>query len=87
MNPSCAARHLLAPARNSQGGDPDMSQPVTEIVVNNIKMPFGSMVVFMVKLAIATIPAMILLSAAGALTFALINFFLGGTTHFRMYRF
>jgi len=64
-----------------------MSQPVTEIVVNNIKMPFGSMVVFMVKLAIATIPAMILLSAAGALIFALINFFLGGTTHFRMYRF
>jgi hypothetical protein len=45
------------------------------------------MVVFMVKLAIATIPAMIILTAVGALTFAFINFFLGGTTHFRMYRF
>lgn len=64
-----------------------MSNPDTEVVVTNIKMPFGSMVVFMVKLAIATIPAMIILSAVGTLTFALVNFFLGGTPHFRMYRF
>jgi len=64
-----------------------MSSPDTEVVVTNIKMPFGSMVVFMAKLAIATIPAMMILSAVGTLTFALINFFLGGTTHFRMYRF
>ena len=34
--------------------------PNTEVVVTNIKMPFGSMVVCMVKLAIATIPAMII---------------------------
>ena len=46
-----------------------------EVVVTNIKMPFGSMVLFMVKLAIATIPAMIILTAVGTLTFALINFF------------
>jgi uncharacterized membrane protein len=58
-----------------------------EVVVTNTKMPFGSMVLFMVKLAIATIPAMIILSAVGTLTFALINFFLSGTPHFRMYRF
>ena len=58
-----------------------------EVVVTDIKMPFRSMVVFMVKLAIATIPAMIILTAVGTLTFALINFFLGGTTHFRMYRY
>jgi hypothetical protein len=64
-----------------------MSNPDNEVVVTNIKMPFGSMVVFMVKLAIATIPAMIILSAMGTLIFFLINFFLGGTTHFRMYRF
>lgn len=63
-----------------------MSNVDTEVVVTNIKMPFGSMIVFMVKLAIATIPAMIILSAVGTLTFALVNFFLGGT-HFRMYRF
>ena len=64
-----------------------MSEPDNEVVVTNIKMPFGSMVVFMVKLAIATIPAMIILSAVGTLTFALINFFLVGTTHFRMHQF
>ena len=64
-----------------------MSKPENEVVVTNIKMPFGSMVVFMVKLAVATIPAMIILTAVVTLTFALINFFLGGTTHFRMYRF
>ena len=63
-----------------------MTQADTEVVVTNIKMPFGSMIVFMVKLAIATIPAMIILSAVGTITFALVNFFLGGT-HFRMYRF
>lgn len=61
-----------------------MTQADTEVVVTNIKMPFGSMIVFMVKLAIATIPAMIILSAAGTITFALINFFLGGP-HFRMH--
>ena len=55
-----------------------MSKADTEVVVTDIKMPFGSMIVFMVKLAIATIPAMIILSAVGTITFALINFFLGG---------
>lgn len=34
--------------------------PNTEVVVKDIKKPAGSMVVFMVKLAIATIPAMII---------------------------
>ena len=61
-----------------------MSKADTEVMVTDIKMPFGSMIVFMVKLAIATIPAMIILSAAGAITFSLINFFLGGP-HFKMH--
>ena len=63
-----------------------MTNQDNEVVVTDIKMPFGSMIIFMVKLAIATIPAMIILSAVGTLTFALVNFFLGGA-HFRMYRF
>ncbi|MDZ7582166.1 MAG: hypothetical protein U5R30_16695 [Deltaproteobacteria bacterium] len=58
----------------------------TEVVVTDIKMPFGSMVVFMVKLAIATIPAMIILSAVGTITVGLISFLLGGP-HFRLQRF
>lgn len=33
-----------------------------EVVVTNIKMPFLSMVVFMIKWAIASIPAIIILS-------------------------
>jgi hypothetical protein len=61
-----------------------MSKADNEVVVTDIKMPFGSMIVLMVKLAIATIPAMIILSAVGTITFALINFFLGGP-HFRMH--
>jgi hypothetical protein len=49
-------------------------------------MPFGSMIIFMVKLAIATIPAMIILSAVGTIIFTLINFFLGGP-HFKIHRY
>jgi hypothetical protein len=49
-------------------------------------MPFGSMVLFMVKLAIATIPAIIILSVVGSITFGLINVLLGGP-HIRMHWF
>ena len=48
------------------------------VVVTDIKMPFTSMVVFLVKLAIAAIPAMILLSLIGALVTALIGAFFHG---------
>jgi len=37
------------------------------IVVTDIHMPFWSMVVFLVKLAIAAIPAILILSVLGAL--------------------
>jgi hypothetical protein len=36
-----------------------------EVIVTDIKMPFWSMVVFMTKLTIATIPAMILVYLIG----------------------
>ena len=48
------------------------------VVVTDIKMPFASMVVFLVKLAIAAIPAMIILSLIGALVTALIGAFFDG---------
>lgn len=38
-----------------------------EVVVTNIQMPFGSMVVFMIKGAIAAIPAAIILFILGAI--------------------
>lgn len=63
-----------------------MASENNQVVVTDIKMPFGSMVLFMVKLAIATIPAMIILSAVGSITFGLISFFMGGP-HFRIHRF
>ncbi len=37
-----------------------------EVTVTDIKMPFGSMVVFMVKWALASIPAIIILFLVGA---------------------
>jgi len=43
------------------------------VVVTDIKMPFTSMVVFLVKLAIAAIPAMIILSVIGAIVTALLG--------------
>jgi len=43
------------------------------VVVTDIKMPFASMVVFLVKLAIAAIPAMIILSVIGALVTAILG--------------
>jgi len=38
-----------------------------EVVVTDVQMPFGSMVVFMIKWAIATIPAAIILFILGAI--------------------
>lgn len=40
---------------------------VQEVVVTDIRMSFGSMVVFMVKWAIAAIPALIILLVIGAI--------------------
>lgn len=36
-----------------------------EVIVTDVQMPFGSMVVFMVKWAIAAIPAVIILFVIG----------------------
>lgn len=47
-----------------------------EVVITDIKMPFGSMVVFMVKWAIAAIPALIILAVLGGITIG----FLSGLT-------
>ena len=44
------------------------------VVVTDIRMPFVSMVVFMVKWAVASIPAIIIL----AILFSLIAGFMGG---------
>ena len=48
---------------------------MSNVVVTDIKMPFGSMVVFMIKWAIAAIPAFIILALLGSIVSAV---FMGG---------
>jgi hypothetical protein len=52
---------------------------INEVSIVNIKMPFWSMVAFMVKASIAFIPAFIILSIIGSFVFALLGGLLGGT--------
>jgi uncharacterized membrane protein YdjX (TVP38/TMEM64 family) len=47
----------------------------TNVTITDIKMPFFSMVVFMVKAAIAFIPAFLILSVIGSITFGLLGHF------------
>ena len=64
----------LEPQRNHAYKQP-ATPPATEriqVVVADIKMPFMSMVVFMVKWVIASIPAFIILVIIGALGSAII---------------
>ena len=55
-----------------------MAKDYSEVIVADIKMPFGSMVVFMVKWAIATIPAIIILSVVVSIIFGIISAIGGG---------
>ena len=48
------------------------------VTIVDIRMPFWSMVIFMVKAAIASIPAFIILSVIGSLVFALLGGMFGG---------
>ncbi|MEQ9530805.1 MAG: hypothetical protein RLN59_02790 [Haliea sp.] len=43
-----------------------MSESNNQVIITDIKMPFMSMVVFMVKWTIAAIPAIIILAIIGA---------------------
>ena len=54
------------------------SKETNEVVVTDIKMSFPSMVIFMVKWAIATIPAIIILTVVGSITWGILTAFLGG---------
>ena len=45
---------------------------VVRVSVIDVQMPFWSMVVFMVKVAIASIPAFIILSIIGTLVFSVL---------------
>lgn len=57
------------------------SKEISQVIVTDIKMSFGSMVVFMVKWAIATIPAVIILTLAGSVTFGILRAIFGSLHH------
>ena len=57
------------------------NEPNTQVTVVDIQMPFWSMVVFLVKVAIASIPAMIILSVLGAIFFAIMTALFGVGMH------
>ena len=53
----------------------------TSVRIIDIKMPFGSMVMFMVKWAIAAIPALIILALLGAFVAAFLGALFSGGGH------
>lgn len=55
-------------------------EPSSRVSIVDIDMPFGSMVIFMVKWSIATIPGVIILVAVGAFIFAFVSAAIGGVT-------
>jgi len=54
----------------------------SEVTITDIKMPFGSMVVFMVKAAIASIPAVIILMIIYGIVGFMMAGILGGMSRF-----
>lgn len=57
------------------------SSDPSPVRIVDIKMPFGSMVVFMVKWAIAAIPAIIILALVGLLVSGLVTGIFMGHSH------
>ncbi len=55
-----------------------MDSQHNEVTVVDIKIPFWSMVVLMVKWAIAAIPAMLILVLPLAMLIGFVNWFFGG---------
>ncbi|HSE00021.1 MAG TPA: hypothetical protein VLB72_04705 [Burkholderiales bacterium] len=55
-----------------------MANSIQEIVVTDVKIPFLSMIVLLVKWALAAIPAMIILFVIGAVLSMIFGAFIGG---------
>jgi hypothetical protein len=65
-----------------QPKEPAMSNDAREVVVVDVKIPFWSMVVLLVKWAIAAIPAFVILFALSVLISAIF----GGIFHWTMWQ-
>lgn len=57
------------------------SQDPAPVHIVDIRMPFGSMVVFMVKWSIAAIPALIILAVIGAVVVGILAGLINGGSH------
>ena len=68
--PSCLKKIESEEANAARGPGTASTPEFLEVAVVDIRMPFGSMVVFMVKWAIASIPALIMLFLLGLLASA-----------------
>ena len=60
-----------------------MADKTQEVTVTDIKIPFLSMVVLLVKWTLAAIPAMIILFVIAAILSMALNTFFGGTFGWR----
>ena len=49
------------------------TETTSHVIVTDIRMPFWSMVIFMIKWAIAAIPAFIILAVLGGVTAAVLR--------------
>jgi len=59
-----------------------MNEDSHKVIVTNVKMPFGSMVVFMVKWSLASIPALIIVGTIVTAIIAVSMTFIAGlNTH------
>ncbi len=58
-----------------------MADDKREVVVTDVKIPFWSMVVLLVKWAIAAIPALIILLVIGSVVSMVVAAILGGGMH------
>ena len=56
-----------------------------QIVITDVKIPFWSLVVLLVKWALAAIPAVIILVVIGAVASAALNLLLGGSFNWNWY--
>jgi len=87
-NPSDAERcdcgYALSPSmgRARVSGIASVSLVASEVTVVDIKMPFGSMVAFMVKWALASIPAFLILLLLGVVATAAFSTALAAAFHF-----
>lgn len=57
------------------------NEPNTRVTVVDIQMPFWSMVVFMVKAAIASIPAVFILTVIASVFMAILSALFGSGMH------